>query len=73
LSVEVIEALKVKLVLLPWVVRQGRWRGSSGFSCIRRSGRDYYYFKVKGDDGNLYVLRRDEAGDGWELTMFQRT
>jgi hypothetical protein len=39
----------------------------------RWPGRDYYYFKVKGDDGNLYILRRDEAGDGWELTMFQRT
>lgn len=34
-------------------------------------GRDYYYFKVKGDDGNLYILRRDEARRDWELTMFQ--
>jgi hypothetical protein len=35
-------------------------------------GRDYAYFKVGGDDGNLYILRLDEARDTWELTMFQR-
>jgi hypothetical protein len=34
-------------------------------------GPDYYYFKVKGDDGNLYILRLDEARRDWELTMFQ--
>jgi hypothetical protein len=34
-------------------------------------GPDYAYFKVRGDDGNLYILRLDEAGDAWELTMFQ--
>ena len=39
----------------------------------RWPGRDYYYFKVKGDDGNLYILRRDEARDSWELTMFKRS
>jgi hypothetical protein len=35
-------------------------------------GRDYAYFKVSGDDGNLYILRLDEAREAWELTMFQR-
>jgi hypothetical protein len=34
-------------------------------------GPDYAYFKVRGDDGNLYILRLDEARDAWELTMFQ--
>ena len=34
-------------------------------------GPDYCYFKVRGDDGNLYILRFDEARDAWELTMFQ--
>ena len=34
-------------------------------------GRDYYYFKVKGDDGSLYILRLDQARHDWELTMFQ--
>ena len=37
----------------------------------RWPGRDYYYFKVKGDDGNLYILRLNEASESWELTMFQ--
>ena len=35
-------------------------------------GPDYAYFKVRGDDGNLYILRLDEARDAWELTMFRR-
>jgi hypothetical protein len=35
-------------------------------------GPDYAYFKVRGNDGNLYILRLDEARDAWELTMFQR-
>jgi hypothetical protein len=34
-------------------------------------GPDYCYFKVKGDDGCLYVLRLDEARNECELTMFQ--
>lgn len=29
------------------------------------------YFKVKGDDGHLYILRLDESRKEWELTMFQ--
>ena len=37
----------------------------------RWPGRDYYYFKVKGDDGSLYILRLNEARRDWELTMFQ--
>jgi hypothetical protein len=35
-------------------------------------GDDYRYAKVRGRDGNVYVLRVDEAGDSWELTLFQR-
>ena len=38
----------------------------------RWPGGDYCYFKVRGDDGNLYILRLNEARDSWELTMFQR-
>ena len=38
----------------------------------RWPGGDYCYFKVKGDDGNLYILRLNEACHSWELTMFQR-
>jgi hypothetical protein len=35
-------------------------------------GADYRYLKVKGDDGNVYILRLDEPSGEWELTMFQR-
>ncbi len=34
-------------------------------------GPNYRYFKVKGDDGNLYILRFNEGLAEWELTMFQ--
>jgi hypothetical protein len=34
-------------------------------------GVDYRYFKVKGDDGNVYILRFDEHSSEWVLTMFQ--
>lgn len=34
-------------------------------------GRDYRYFKVKGDDGNLYILHLDEGRAEWSLTLFQ--
>ena len=34
-------------------------------------GPDYCYFKIKGNDGNLYILRFDESRVAWELTMFR--
>jgi hypothetical protein len=33
-------------------------------------GPDHRYFKLKGDDGNSYILRHDETGGRWELIMF---
>lgn len=34
-------------------------------------GADHRYFKVKGEDGNVYVLRFDEGEANWDLIMFQ--
>lgn len=31
---------------------------------------DYRNFKVKGDDGGLYVLRHVMTADRWELTLY---
>jgi hypothetical protein len=31
------------------------------------------YFKVRGDDGNVYILRYDVDFDCWELTFFDRS
>lgn len=28
------------------------------------------YFKVRGDDGGIYLLRHDTTADQWELTMY---
>ncbi|HEV8630682.1 MAG TPA: hypothetical protein VGV61_10225 [Thermoanaerobaculia bacterium] len=33
-------------------------------------GRERRYFKVRGDDGDLYILRHEAPGDHWELTLF---
>jgi len=34
-------------------------------------GPDYRYFKVRGNDGNLYILRHNETRADWELTMYE--
>lgn len=28
------------------------------------------YFKVRGDDGGIYLLRHDSTADRWQLTMY---
>jgi hypothetical protein len=32
---------------------------------------EYRYFKLRGDDGNMYLVRQDERSNTWELTMFR--
>jgi len=34
-------------------------------------GRHDRFFKVRGEDGSLYILRFDELRAEWELIMFQ--
>jgi hypothetical protein len=36
-------------------------------------GADYRYIKVRGSDGNIYILRHNEIRAEWELTMYQRS
>jgi hypothetical protein len=33
---------------------------------------DHRYFKLEGDDGDVYIVRHDVTADRWELTMFER-
>jgi hypothetical protein len=33
-------------------------------------GPDHRYFKVRGDDHGVYILRHDVASHCWEMTMF---
>ena len=33
-------------------------------------GDDRRYFKVRGDDGDFYILRHEPLHDRWELTLF---
>ena len=32
---------------------------------------DYRYFKLRGEDGDAYLVRHDERSNTWELTMFR--
>lgn len=33
---------------------------------------DHRYFKVRGDDDAVYILRHEVSAARWELTMFER-
>lgn len=33
---------------------------------------DHRYFKLRGEDGDIYLVRHDAASGTWELTMFER-
>ncbi len=33
---------------------------------------DHRYFKVRGGDGDVYILRHDVSDGRWEMTMFRR-
>jgi hypothetical protein len=33
---------------------------------------DHRYFKLRGDDGDVYVVRHDVETDRWELVLFAR-
>jgi hypothetical protein len=35
-------------------------------------GLDDVFFKVRTDDGNLYILRRNSAADVWTLESFRQ-
>jgi hypothetical protein len=32
---------------------------------------DHRYFKLRGTDGDTYLVRHDERSGSWELTMFR--
>jgi hypothetical protein len=34
---------------------------------------DHRYFKLIGDDGNLYIIRHDPQRDSWELTCYKNS
>lgn len=38
----------------------------------RWPGENYSYFKVRAEDGALYILRHDKIAEQWELTLFRR-
>lgn len=38
----------------------------------RWHGEGYRYFRLRGDDRAVYILRHDETADDWEMTLFER-
>ena len=36
-------------------------------------GVGYRCFKIRADDGNIYILRHQESEDRWELDSFRRS
>lgn len=38
----------------------------------RWDGADHRYVKVRADDGDIYIVRRDDPTAAWELIMYQR-
>ncbi len=49
--------------------------GKRGFHVVevldRWYGEDHAYFKLRADDGNLYVLRHQMDNDNWEMVMME--
>ncbi|WP_455246105.1 hypothetical protein [Petrachloros mirabilis] len=35
-------------------------------------GKDHRYFKVRGNNGCLYILRHDTPSGEWEITLFEQ-
>ncbi len=38
----------------------------------RWPGKDHRYFKIRGSDGALYIIRHDLLTGVWELTLFEQ-
>ena len=56
---------------MPMCFRFGRREVEIVETVDRWYGPNYCYFKIKGNDGNLYILRFEQGRAEWELTMFQ--
>jgi hypothetical protein len=35
-------------------------------------GPDHLYFKIRADDGNIYILKHDEIQDQWDLEYYRK-
>jgi hypothetical protein len=55
----------------PVAFRQGGKRVAVGEILDTWRGPDHTYFKLRGDDRVLYVIRHDHETDGWELILME--
>ncbi len=54
----------------PRVIRFGRRRVAVTGVIDRWLAPDHRYFKIRGDDGGLYIIRHDVVSLEWELTFY---
>jgi hypothetical protein len=55
----------------PRAIRLGDRRVAVAELLDRWLAPDHRYFKLRGDDGDIYIIRHDVESGQWELTMFQ--
>jgi hypothetical protein len=56
----------------PRALRMGARRVEVTAVLDRWLAPEHRYFKLRGDDGDVYIVRHATAADKWELTMFTR-
>jgi hypothetical protein len=56
----------------PRELRLGRRRVVVETVLDRWLAPDHRYFKVRGDDGGVYIVRHDPRGGHWELIFFDQ-
>lgn len=54
----------------PRVIRFGERRMTAVEVIDRWLAPDHRYFKIRGDDGGLYIIRHDVVTHVWELTFY---
>jgi hypothetical protein len=54
-------SIKIRERVLPIVEVLDRWYGT-----------DHDYFKLKAEDGYIYIIRYDRGTDVWDFTMMER-
>ncbi len=56
----------------PRRIRFGTWDIAVAEVVDRWLAPDHRYFKCRGDDGALYIIRHDVLSERWELILFEQ-
>jgi hypothetical protein len=69
----VIDALEWSDDAEPRAFRIGGRRVGVAEVLDRWLGAEHRYFKLRGDDGAVYIVRHDQVGGEWELAVYDRS